>query len=93
MDEILSALTDKVEDLLAQHAAFEAVFLNAIAPVLMQTIPTMALDLVEGMRTGLNVTAPPGHSTLQLKTEEHIQSLADRLDRLIRAPTGAGGVR
>ena len=62
--------------------------MHAVAPVLLQTIPTLALDLVAGMRTGLNVNAPPGHVRLQLMAEEHIQSLADRLERKLRAPTG-----
>ena len=92
-EDRLFALTDQVEQLLARQTAFEAVFVHAVAPVMLQVIPTMALDLVAGMRTGLTVNAPPGTERLQLLAEEHIQSLADRLERQLRAPTGAAASR
>jgi hypothetical protein len=45
------------------------------------------------MRTDLNVNAPPGRVRLQLLAEEAIQTLADRLERQLRAPTGAAASR
>lgn len=71
-DETLSKLSSQVEHLAARQTAFEAVLLEVIAPILLQTIPDLALELVDAIRTDLHVTTSSGHSTLQLNTEKHL---------------------
>jgi hypothetical protein len=79
------SVADQLDYLFARQVALEAMFVHAVAPVLMKVVPDLALALVEGMRTGLHVRSQPGNARLVLLTEEYIQALADQIERKIRA--------
>ena len=88
-DMVEGSVADQLDHLLARQVALEAVFIHAVAPVLMKVVPDLALALVEGMRTGLNVRSRPGHDRLVMLTEEYIQALADQIESKIRASSAA----
>jgi hypothetical protein len=88
-----SASTDlfanSIQELTVRQFAIETMLLNAIV----QLAPDRALALVAVMRGGLGISGPPEAEHLKLLAEEHVQDLADRLERLVRAPKGAKATR
>ena len=75
-------LRQRIADLEVKLAVLEGVIVEVIAPIVGALPMTDMVELINAMRTDLRVTSPNERS--KLVGEEHINQLADKIERKIR---------
>jgi hypothetical protein len=75
-------IVDEIRIVTARVAAVEAVTVQIVAPLLEAIEPGIARQLIDGIRASLS--APMQDDVLQLAVEEHLQRLADQIERRVR---------